>query len=570
MSIALPADARQKLAPYVVLVVTAAVARAASALILVPLLSTVFAAGPGAAIGWLGALAASVLVGWIAETRLMGYGFEVSYATAANTIDRLVDHLLAVPVGDFGAKRQAEAKRAMTGPIPELFAAAVNLGGQTSIALIVPFLLGVGLLFVAWPLGVAAIVATPILISTLLFGARLMRNAEEDFSAASEEAAERTDEFARAQMVLRAAGRTGFDGTALGAAIDAQRRTGLRMIFMTIPGTLLFTLTMQATLVTMILVTGLMFANGGIDATQTVALIVVVTRYIEPFKTLSDLFPAIESARGAWRRTADVFTLPSLPNPALDAVPEAPSVELRNVGFKPNGNKVLRDISFVARPGTTTAIVGPSGSGKSTILSLIARFRDADSGQVFVGGRDVRDYLPKTLMSQLAIVFQNVQLFEGSIIENIRVAKPNATDDEVKAAAEAARVDGIVEQLRGWDTQVGEGGSRLSGGERQRVSLARALLKDAPILLLDEATSSLDTGNEAAIAAALRGFRDHTVLIVAHRMETIAHADNVIFVDAGSIVEAGPRETLIRKGGRFAEYWRQRREAMDWQLAPGV
>ena len=566
MSLVLPAAARRKLLPYGLLVGIAAAARAASALVLVPLLGTLFTAGPADAAGWLGALAASVLVGWIAEMRLMAFGFEISYLAATDTNNRLVDHLFAVPVGAFGAKRQAEAKRALTGPVPELFAAAVNLGGQTSIAIVVPLLIGIGLLFVAWPLGVVAVVAAPILVWVLLFGARLMRSAEEDFASASEEAAERTDEFARAQMVLRAAGRTGFDGTALGKAIDAQRRTGLRMSFMTIPGTLLFTLAMQAALVAMIAVTGLMFANGTMDAARTVALIVVVARYIEPFKTMSDLFPAIESARGAWRRTADVLALPRLANPAREAAPGAPSVELRGVGFAPNGNTVLDDISFLAKPGTTTAIVGPSGSGKSTILSLIARFRDADTGQVLVAGRDVREYLPATLMSKLAIVFQNVQLFEGSIVENIRIAKPDATDREIEAAAKAARVDEIVARLGGWNTQVGEGGSRLSGGERQRVSLARALLKDAPILLLDEATSSLDTGNEAAIAAALKGFRTHTVLIVAHRMETIAHADNIIFVEAGSIVEAGSREALIRKNGRFAEYWLKRREALEWRL----
>ncbi len=566
MSFVLSAEARRRLRPYAALVTIAAAARSASTLILVPLLGTVFTVGPGAAVGWLGALAASVLAGWIAEMRLMGYGFEISYATAASTNERLVDHLLAVPVGDFGAKRQAEAKRALTGPVPELFAAAVNLGGQTSIAVLLPVLIGFGLLFVAWPLGLAAIVAAPILIGVLLYGARLMRSAEEDFSSASEEAAERTDEFARAQLVLRSAGRTGLDGSALGTAIDAQRRTGLRMALMTIPGTLLFTLTMQAALAAMILVTGWMFASGAIDAARTVALIVVVTRYIEPFRTMSDLFPAIESARGAWRRTTDVLALPALPAPPTDAAPGPSSVELRNVGFAPAGARVLDDISLLAKPGTTTAIVGPSGSGKTTILSLIARFRDADSGQVLVAGHNVRDYLPATLSSQLAIVFQNVQLFEGTILDNIRIARPEAGEEELDAAAKAARVDEIVERLGGWHTQVGEGGSRLSGGERQRVSLARALLKGAPILLLDEATSSLDTGNEAAIAAALKGFREHTVLIVAHRMATIAHADNIIFVEAGSIVEAGPREALIEKGGRFADYWRQRRQARDWRL----
>ncbi len=567
MNFALPAEARQKLVPYSVLVMFAAAARSASALILVPLLGTIYTDGPGAAVGWLGALAASVLAGWIAEMRLMGYGFEISYDTAANTNERLVDHLLAIPIGEFSGRRQAEAKRALTGPVAELFSAAVNLGGQMGIAIVMPFMIGIGLLFVAWPLGLAAILAAPVLVGALLYGARLMRNAEEGFSSASEEAAERTDEFSRAQTVLRAAGRTGIDGTALGRAIDIQRQTSLHMAIMTIPGTLLFTLMMQAVLVGMIAVIAWIFANGSIDAARTVALIVVVTRYVEPFKFLSDLFPAIESARGAWRRTADVLALPRLPSPTSDATPEAPSIELKSVRFEPNGSKILQDVSFLVEPGTTTAIVGPSGSGKSTILSLIARFRDADAGQVIVSGHDVRQYLPATLISQLAIVFQNVQLFEGSIIENIRIAKPDATDDEIKAAAKVARVDEIVARLGGWETQVGEGGLRLSGGERQRVSLARALLKDAPILLLDEATSSLDPGNETAIASALKGFRNHTVLIVAHRMETIAHADNIIFVEAGSIVEAGSREALIEKQGRFADYWLRRREAREWRLA---
>lgn len=566
MSIAIPVEVRGFAAPYAALALTAAAARATSALLLVPLLGTLFTTGPGAAIGWLGALTGAILVGWFAEMRLMGYGFDISSAVANRTNHDMVDHLLAVPVSDFQAKQQAASKKALAGTVPELFAAFVNLGGQTSIAVFTPLLIGIGLLFVAWPLGLVALVATPILIAALLYGARLMRGAEAEFSDAAEEAAERTDEFARAQMVLRAAGRTGTDGTALGHAIDAQRKTALKLTWMTIPGTLIFTIALQVVLAAMIVVTGFLFAGGHIDAIRTVALIVVVVRYIEPFKVLSDIFPAIESARGAWKRIEGVFALPRLPNPAMDAAPAAPAVAFRNVGYSPGGKDVLKDISFTVQPGTTTAIVGPSGAGKSTILSLVARFRDADSGQVLVAGRDVRDYLPTTLMSQIAIVFQNVQLFEGSIIENIRIARPGASMEEIRRAAKAARVDDIIERLGGWDAPVGEGGGRLSGGERQRVSLARALLKDAPILLLDEATSSLDTGNEAAIAAALRGFRDRTVLIVAHRMETIAHADNVVFVEAGSIAEAGPRKELIKRGGSFADYWAQRRAARDWRI----
>ncbi|MGO4835420.1 ATP-binding cassette domain-containing protein, partial [Rhizobiaceae sp. 2RAB30] len=351
--------------------------------------------------------------------------FDLGFAVASNVNHRLIDHLLAVPIGAFGARRHGETKRALAGSVPELFAAFVNLGGQIGIALTLPFFIGIGLLFVAWPLGVVTLAAAPLLISALLLGARLMRNAEAAYAAASDEAAERTDEFARAQLVLRAAGRTGVEGTPLGDAIDRQRRTGLGMLWRSVPGTLVFSIAFQLVLIAMVATIVWQFALSGLEAAEAVALIVVVTRYLEPFTVLSDLFPAVESVRGAWRRTLDVFGLPVLKPAMADAAPKAPDVEFRNVGFAPGGTRVLENISFTVPSGTTTAIVGPSGSGKSTILSLVARFHEVDVGRVLVSGNDVRDYRAATLMDQLAIVFQNVQLFEGGIADNIRLARPS-------------------------------------------------------------------------------------------------------------------------------------------------
>lgn len=562
----LPPEARPRLVPYALLVIVAAGLRAASALLLVPLLGELFSAQPRAALPWLGALAASVVAGWALERHLVIRAFDLGFAMMSSMNRRLVDHLLAVPVGWFGAERQAQAKKALAGAVPELFASSVNLATQASICIALPPAIAIGLLVIAWPLGLATLIAVPILFGALLLGGRLMRRAEADYAAASEEAAARTEEFARSQLVLRAAGRTGTAGTPLGEAIDAQRRNGLRILWFTLPGTLLFSLAMQATLLAMVTVLALMFAEGAIDPARTVALVVVVLRFLEPLNTLSELFPALESTHGAARRTLAILDVPAQPKPAQDASPAAPAIEFRNVGFSPDGQRILEDISFTVPAGATTAIVGPSGSGKSTILSLVARLHDVSAGEVRVGGHDVRSYLPGTLMDQLAIVFQTVQLFEGGIAENIRIARPQAGEEELRAAASAAGVDEIVARLGGWYAQVGEGGGALSGGERQRVSIARALLKDAPILLLDEATSGLDTLNEAAVAAALGRFGRRTVLIVAHRLETIAHADQIVFVENGRVVEAGSREALIANGGRFAGYWRQRYAARDWQL----
>lgn len=561
-----PDEARRHIAPYLLFTVAAALARAASTLLLVPLLGALFATGVGAALPWLAALAVAVAFGWLAESRLILRAFDLGFAAANRMNHRLIDHFLAVPIGEFGARRQSEAKRALSGSVSELFAAFVNLGGQVGICLLLPVLIGIGLLFVAWPLGLVALFAAPVLLATLLSGARMMRKAETAFAAAAQEAAERTDEFAKTQLVLRSAGRTGLDGTPLGAAIDRQRHTGLRLLWLTIPGTLSFTIAFQAVLIALVAMIAYLFAAEQVDAAMAVALVVVATRYLEAFRTLSDLFPALETVRGAWRRTEDSFALPVLARAETDAVARHPAVEFRDVAFTPGGHQVLDGISFTVPHGTTTAIVGPSGSGKSTILSLVARFHEVSSGQVLVSGHDVRAYLPPTLMAQLAIVFQNVQLFEGGISDNIRIARPTATDEELRQAMRAARVDEIVERLGDRDAAVGESGSSLSGGERQRVSIARALLKSAPILLLDEATSSLDAGNEAAIATAIRSFAGRTVLIVAHRIETIAHADRIVFVENGRIVEAGPRERLISQGGRFAAYWAHRRAALDWRL----
>ena len=215
------------------------------------------------------------------------------------------------------------------------------------------------------------------------------------------------------------------------------------------------------------------------------------------------------------------------------------------------GETVLRDVSFTAKQGQVTALVGPSGGGKSTAARLAARFWDPGSGKITVGGVDIRTVDSEALLQNYAIVFQDVVLFADTVMENIRLGRRDATDDEVIQAARAAQCDGFVSALpKGYQTMIGENGARLSGGERQRISIARAILKNAPIILLDEATASLDVENESAVQAALSGLvRDKTVLIIAHRMRTVMNADQIVLLSEGRVAEMGrPEELLLRKG----------------------
>lgn len=238
-------------------------------------------------------------------------------------------------------------------------------------------------------------------------------------------------------------------------------------------------------------------------------------------------------------------------------------IEFRNVHFSyESGKQVLRNVSFVARQGEITALVGPSGGGKSTTAKLAARFWDVDSGQILVGGVDISRVDPEVLLEHFAIVFQDVVLFNASIADNIRIGKRDATDEEVHRAARLAQCNGFIERMpQGYSTMIGENGATLSGGERQRISIARALLKNAPIVLLDEATASLDAENETKVQTGISELvRDKTVIIIAHRMRTVRNADRIVVLENGAVRERGTPDELMAKNGAFAQMVRLQQE----------
>jgi ATP-binding cassette subfamily B protein IrtB len=567
-------DDRRTVTRYVSLLAVSAVIRAGTVLSLVPLLSALFSGGD--ALPWAAVLAVLVAAGWALDYRVAEAGFTIGFHLLGGLESRLVDRLRRIPLGWFTAERKIEGRRALTSSGRELCQAIAWLVTPAANALLTPALIGLGLLPVAPALGLVALAAVPLLLAALWASMRCVRAADDSFAAASGQAAQRIIELAMAQRALRAAGRAGTEGTAIGLALARQRTAALRLIGYGLPGQLMFSLAAQAVLLGLAATAVL----SDLSAAEVVALVIVAVRFVEPFTTLAELSPALQNLRGTLARVRDLLAAPVHGGSAPVPDPAAPALELRDVrfGYEP-GHATIDGVSFTVARGTTTAVVGPSGAGKSTLLALIARFHEVDSGSVLVDGHEVRDYDPAVLMGRLGIVFQDVYLFEASLLDNVRLGRPQATDAQIRAAASAARLDELVARLPdGWQTRVGERGATLSGGERQRVSIARALLKDAPILLLDEATAALDAGNERAVVAALEadgrewaaGGRERATLIVAHRLSTIARADQIIFLEAGRVAESGTLAELLARDGRFAGYWRQREQAAGWTLAPAT
>ncbi|MFT4188552.1 MAG: ABC transporter ATP-binding protein [Aeromicrobium sp.] len=547
-----------------------AVLRTAIVLLLFPTATAFFEAEYAVGFAWFGGLALLTVASWQVDLRAARTAFAVGFHLLTAVERRVVTRLESAPLPQLTPTVTAAAQRAAATAGQELCTTFAYVLAPLAAALGSTVLIGFGLLLISPWLGVAALVAAGLLTLAVALSGRLLRGADAMFDAAAEDVGEEIVTFAQAQRLLRASRRAGVADSALTAALDRFRKASMRLVVAAVPGTILFSVVSQLALAGLALVAVLLVQGGAVDAAGVVALVIVALRFLEPFFTISDLAPAVEIARGSLERMDKVLQTPELTRtPAAEPVPGAPRLSFDDVAFAyPQGPDVLSDISLDVAVGRTLAIVGPSGSGKSTVLALAARFADPREGVVRIDGRDARSFSAEELNEQIAVVFQQTYLIDAPLVDNLRMARPDATDEELREAASAAQLDPVIAQLpHGWDTRIGEGGRLLSGGERQRVSVARALLKRAPLLLLDEATSAVDAATEAALIAALEeGAADRATVVVAHRLGTIARADEICFVEAGRIVERGTFEELRATGGRFADYWRQREQASSWRL----
>ncbi|KKC00136.1 ABC transporter ATP-binding protein [Mycolicibacter arupensis] len=571
----IPPDRRGRMFAYAVLTCVSVAVRAAGTVLLVPLVSALFSETPGRAVAWLGWLTVATIAGWLVDFACARIGFDLGFAVLDHTQHDVADRLPGVRLGWFSAANTADARQAIAATGPELVSLVVNLLTPVIGAILLPPAIAVALLGVSWQLGLAALGGVPLLLGALWASNRLSGRADAAAGAANTALTERIIEFARTQQALRAARRVEPERSTVGEALAAQHGAAMRLLLMQIPGQLLFSLASQGALILLAGTTTALTVTGTLSVPEAVALIVVAARYLEPFTVISELGPALESTRASLERIRAVLTAPEV-TVGSGRIPQgagAPRIEFDDVtfGYEPDGPPVLDRVSFTLEAGTTTAIVGPSGSGKSTILSLIAGLHEPTAGRVLFDGTDAAGLDASSRRAVSSVVFQHPYLLDGTIRDNILVGDPDADQEALGRATGLARVDELVARLPdGPDTAVGEAGAALSGGERQRVSIARALLKPAPVLLVDEATSALDTENEAAIVAALSAeLRPRTRVIVAHRLASIAQADRVLFIDGGRVVEDGTIDELRSAGRRFDEFWRQQNDAAGWQIHAG-
>lgn len=552
------------------LMTVTAVAEGLSYALLAPVLRALLGDTPGDAWPWLGAFGAAVAACAVLRFLSDMSGFRVGTALLRGVYHRLGDHLARLPLGWYSAARVGEVSVLAGQGVLRAMSVIAHLLGPFVSAAVTPLTVVVVILGLNWQLGLAVLAGVPVVAAVQTLAGRRTVTEDAERATRDREATGRVIEYLWAQPVLRAGGRTAERFGLLDDALRQVQRASRRSALAALPGAVGLTLTVQA-LFTAVLGLGAYLALGGhLGAAELLTVLVLAARCADPLLSLAELGGKLRAARGELARLDVVLRTEPLPQAADPVEPAGHGVEFDSVAFRHGGHTVFDRLSLSLADGQWLAVVGPSGAGKSTLLQLLARFYDVDAGAVRVGGVDVREIGTETLMAQFAIVFQDVYLFDGTIEDNVRLGRPGATGAEVRAAAGAARLDEVIERLpEGWATPVGEGGARLSGGERQRVSIARALLKDAPIVLLDEVTSALDPVNESAVHAAVeRLVAGRTVVSVAHRLHTVRRADRIVFVDGGRIVEEGSHEELLRLGGRYAAFWELTPDPSAAQPAP--
>ena len=515
----------------------------------------------------IGCIAAAAVI--LICTRLQYDGtFLTTYVETGVRRVHLAEKLRRIPLSFFGKKDLADLTSSIMNDCAVLEQSQSHFVGPLFGALVSTTVIAVSLLFFNWRMALAAIWPLPVAFAIVALASDVQKRLSRKSMAAKIACEDGIQECMEAMPDLRANNAEKRYLSSLETKIRALESRLVKSELGTAVFVVSASLVLRLGIATTALVGAALLVQGQLDVLTFFMFLLVVSRLYDPLEGSLQNLAAIISTNTNIERMNEILDYPvqtgseTLSNRSCD-------VTFDHVGFSYDGGEtVLKDVSFTAKQGEVTALVGPSGGGKTTVSRLAARFWDVKQGKITVGGMDISKIDPEKLMSLYAIVFQDVTLFDNTILENIRIGRKDATDEEVIAAAKLANVDEFAEKLPDkWNSNIGENGCELSGGERQRISIARAFLKDAPIILLDEATASLDVENETAIQEALsRLIKDKTVLIIAHRMRTVSGADKIVVLKDGTVVEQGTPAALQQQQGIFAHMLQLQAQSQAWVI----
>ena len=512
-------------------------------------------------------LVSTVLNVWI-TLKITMLQTEAGYHTCAQKRIEIAEHMRYLPMGYFNQNSLGKITSVTTNTLEGLSDVATRVVMMTVQGFLTTGLITILVFLYDWRVGLVLLVG----LVLFLLPNTLMRwqvgkvsddkyQADMDLVAVVLEYSQGIAEVKNYNLVNRSAKK-------LSKAIEGKSRLDTKMTLVTSPYIALQGMVTKLTGLFMGLFSIYFYLNGSMELLVTIMMIVsgfMIYENLDGVGSFSSLLRIVDLSVDMVNQ---VLAIQPMDISGQDIEPKSSRIELRDVSFSYGNKKIIDRVSLTIPEKTTTALVGPSGSGKTTLCNLIARFWDVDQGSISLDGHDVRDYSYDSLIRNFSFVFQSVYLFEDTIANNIRFGKPEASQEEViEAAKKASCHDFILSLPDGYDTKIGEGGASLSGGERQRISIARAIIKDAPIIILDEATANVDPENEEALMQAIQALtRDKTIIMIAHRLKTVEHADQILVLDQGRIVEQGKHQDLLAKQGIYSKFIQERKTATSWRI----
>ena len=490
------------------------------------------------------------------------------YFMAADRRIAIADRMKSVPMGFFSANSLGQVSGVCTTVVGSIESMVPMVLVNILSGLITTAVFTLLLLLWNWRIGLIALAGIAVYLLVVSAMEKKSAAIAQDSQKSQTALTEAVLETVQGMSVVKSFNLTGKGDKKLQDALEYHRRSNLQVEHVMTPYTAAQEAVLQIASVAMMAAAVALWIGGSLPLPDALMAVVVSFLVFSQVKLFGMGVSMLRLAGAAIDRTVETEQMPRLDEKGKSVSPQRHDIVFDHVNFSYEAKPILRDVSVTHPDKTTTAIVGPSGSGKTTFCNLVARFWDVDSGSVRIGGTDVRDYTLASLMDQISMVFQNVYLFADTIENNIKFGCPEATHAQVVEAARKACCDDFISALpEGYDTVIGEGGASLSGGEKQRISIARAMLKDAPIIILDEATANVDPENEDRLQKAIEALtHEKTVLMIAHRLKTVQGADQILVLDGGRIVQQGRHEELIAQSGIYADFVGGRKETAGWKL----